>query len=146
MAILFSVSNSFNIWSLWESVSSVLCFSLFSFMLPCFPVCLVISLQVALKVNKRITVHFFYLLFRLNIFLEFCLPILLMISTCQSVQLLSRVRLFAALWTAACQAFLSITNSQSLLKLMSIESVMPSNHLILCRPLFLCVYHINIWR
>ena len=40
-------------------------------------------------------------------------------------------------WTAACQASLSITNSQSLLKLMSIESVMPSNHLILCRPLLL---------
>ena len=46
-------------------------------------------------------------------------------------------RLFATPWTAACQAFLSITNSQSLLKLMSIESVMPSNHLILCRPLLL---------
>ena len=48
-----------------------------------------------------------------------------------SVQSLSRVRLFATPWTAACQASLSITNSQSLLKLMSIESVMPSNHLIL---------------
>ena len=55
----------------------------------------------------------------------------------QSVQLLSRVQLFATLWTAACQASLSITNSWSLLKLMSIESVMPSNHLILCRPLLL---------
>ena len=54
-----------------------------------------------------------------------------------SVQLLSHVRLFATLWTAACQASLSITNSRSLLKLMSIESVMPSNHLILCRPLLL---------
>ena len=43
----------------------------------------------------------------------------------------------ATLWTAACQAFLSITNSQSLLKLMSVESVMPSNHLILCCPLLL---------
>ena len=53
------------------------------------------------------------------------------------VQSLSRVQLFAAPWTAARQASLSITNSQSLLKLMSIESVMPSNHLILCRPLFL---------
>ena len=51
------------------------------------------------------------------------------------VQLLSHVQLFATPWTAACQAFLSITNSQSLLKLMSIESVMPSNHLILCHPL-----------
>ena len=54
-----------------------------------------------------------------------------------SVQLLSRVQLFAIPWTAARQAFLSITNSQSLLKLMSIESVIPSNHLILCRPLLL---------
>ena len=54
-----------------------------------------------------------------------------------SVQSLSRVRLFATPWTAACQASLSITNSQSLLKLMPIESVMPYNHLILCRPLLL---------
>ena len=54
-----------------------------------------------------------------------------------SVQLLSRVRLFATPWTAACQTSLPVTNSQSLLKLMSIESVMPSNHLILCQPLLL---------
>ena len=54
-----------------------------------------------------------------------------------SVQLLSRVQLFATPWTAACQASLSIINSQSLPKLMSIESVMPSNHLILCCPLLL---------
>ena len=54
-----------------------------------------------------------------------------------SVQLLTRVWLFATPWIAACQAFLSITNSQSLLKLMSIESVMPSSHLILCCPLLL---------
>ena len=54
-----------------------------------------------------------------------------------SVQSLSCVRLFMTPWTAACQPSLSITNSQSLLKLMSIESVMPSNHLILCHPLLL---------
>ena len=54
-----------------------------------------------------------------------------------SVQLLSLVQLFATPWTAACKASLSITNSWSLLKHMSIESVMPSNHLILCRPLLL---------
>ena len=54
-----------------------------------------------------------------------------------SVQSLSRVRLFATPWTAACQASLSITNSQGLIKHMSIESVMPSNHLILCHPLLL---------
>ena len=54
-----------------------------------------------------------------------------------SVQLPSRVWCFATPWTAACQASLSITNSRGLLKLMSIESVMPSNHLILCHPLLL---------
>ena len=53
------------------------------------------------------------------------------------VQSLSHVQLFVTPWTAACQAFLSITNSWSLLKLMSTESVMPSNHLILCCPLLL---------
>ena len=54
-----------------------------------------------------------------------------------SVQLLSCVQHFVTPRTVACQASLSITNTQSLLKLMSIESVMPSNHLILCHPLFL---------
>ena len=49
----------------------------------------------------------------------------------------SHVQLFATPWTATCQASLCIPNSQSLLKLMSIESVMPSNHLILCHPLLL---------
>ena len=54
-----------------------------------------------------------------------------------SVQLLSCVRLFVTQWTAACQAYLSIIISRSLLKLMSIELVMPPNHLIICHPLFL---------
>ena len=54
-----------------------------------------------------------------------------------SVQSISHVRLFATPWTVAHQASLSITNSWSLLKLMSIESVMPTNHLILCCPLLL---------
>ena len=54
-----------------------------------------------------------------------------------SVQLLSHVRLFPTPWTAAHQASLSITNSRTLLKLKSIQLVMPSSHLILCRPLFL---------
>ena len=58
-------------------------------------------------------------------------------SWLSSVQSLSRVWLFATPWIAACQASLSITNSWSLPKLMSIESVMPSSHLILCRPLLL---------
>ena len=61
-------------------------------------------------------------------------PVTIFIS---SVQSLSRVQLFVTPWTAARQASLSITDSWSLLKLMSIESVMPSNHLILCRPLLL---------
>ena len=55
----------------------------------------------------------------------------------QSVQSLSRVRLFATPWAAARQASLSITNSRKLLNLMSVKSAMPSNHLILCRPLLL---------
>ena len=62
---------------------------------------------------------------------------MLLQSSVSSVQPLSRVRLFATPWTAACQASLSITNSQSLLRLMSVELVMPSNHLILCHPLLL---------
>ena len=56
-------------------------------------------------------------------------------SGISSVQLLSHVQLFATPWTAVHQASLPLTNSWSLLRLMSIESVMPSNHLILCRPL-----------
>ena len=54
-----------------------------------------------------------------------------------SVQSLSHVRLFANPWITACQAFLSITNSRSLLRLMSVKLVMPSSHLILCCPLLL---------
>ena len=60
-------------------------------------------------------------------------------------QSLSRLRLFGTPWTAARQASLSITNSQSLLKLMSIELVMPSNHLILCRPLLLTRDKMFVW-
>ena len=63
-----------------------------------------------------------------------CCYIILQFS---SVQSLSPVQLFATPWTVACQASLSITNSRSLLKLMSIESVMPSSHLILCHRLLL---------
>ena len=68
-----------------------------------------------------------------------CLTRYLMIlrNMFSSVQLLSRIRLFATLWTAACQASLSITNSRSPPKPMSIELVMPSNPLILCPPLLL---------
>ena len=54
-----------------------------------------------------------------------------------SIQSLSHVQLFATPWTAAYQASLSITNSRSLLELMSVKSVMPSNHLVLCHPLLL---------
>ena len=66
----------------------------------------------------------------------YCHPVYLTYMQ-SSVQLLSCVRLFATPWIAACQASLSIINSWSLPKLMSIESVMPSNHLILCQPLLL---------
>ena len=60
-----------------------------------------------------------------------------MIKQCRSVQLLSHVQLFVTPWTAACQTSLSIINSQSSPKPISIESVVPSNHLILCCPLLL---------
>ena len=66
-----------------------------------------------------------------------CMVYLTVANWISSIQLLSHVWLFVTPWTAACQASLSITNSQSLLKLMYIESVMPSNHLILCRSLLL---------
>ena len=87
-----------------------------------------------------LSVHVFYQIF---CFLEtwvLLFPLLLILLGSMALQFssvqFSRVWLFATPWTAACQASLSITNSWSLLKLMSIESVMPSSHLILCRPLF----------
>ena len=82
-------------------------------------------------------ITFLYLLFIISITIAYWASIMfgMLLS---SVQLLSRVWLFATLWTAVHQASLSITNSQGLLKLMSIESVMPSNQLILCHsPLLL---------
>ena len=77
-------------------------------------------------------IHSCILLFKkyLSVYISIALSI-------SSVQSLSRVRLFTTPWTAAHQASLSITNSQNLLKLISIKSVMPSSHLILCRPLLL---------
>ena len=66
-----------------------------------------------------------------------CVGLIFLVGFTGSVQSLSHVWLFATPWNAAHQASLSITNSRSLLKLMSIESVMPSNHLILCCPLLL---------
>ena len=89
-------------------------------------------LKTDLRTNKDcfhwMSMHLFFKIYRLVVIsqIQFC-----------SVQSLSRVRLLATPWTAAHQASLSITNSQSLLKLMSIESVMPSNQLILCHPLLL---------
>ena len=69
--------------------------------------------------------------------LSLCSQKILTKDSGQSVNSLNHVQLFATPWTAVCQASLSITNSQSLLKLTSIKSVMPSNHLILCHPLLL---------
>ena len=66
-----------------------------------------------------------------------CVCVCVYIYIFVAIQLLNCVWLFVTTWTAACQASLSITNSWSLLKLMSIESVMHSNHLTLCRPLLL---------
>ena len=75
---------------------------------------------------NKLLIHFF------SFILSFCNLFVL-----SSVQSLSHVQLFVAPWTAACQASLSTTNSQSPPKPMSIELVMPSNHLILCHPLLL---------
>ena len=73
----------------------------------------------------------------LELFIGSELGALFLISRYWSVQLLSSVRPFVTPWITACQASLSITNSWSLLKLMSIKLLMPSNHLVLCRPLLL---------
>ena len=93
-----------------------------------------------LSQNIWYDVHFFLLVSR-NSYNSWgqdpCLQHLYPSVQFSSVQLLSCVQLFATPWTAACQASLSITNSRSSLKLMSIKSVMPSSHLILCRPLLL---------
>ena len=99
---------------------------------PSYPVFFVCLFVLFFSINHPFS-SFFYCLFL------WVLSFLKSSSTVQfsSVQSLSRVRLFAAPWTAARQASLSITNSWSLPKLMSIESVMPSNHLILCCPLLL---------
>ena len=84
--------------------------------------------------NAHFLLYGFFFLLLMTYYLLF---ILYLFRLGKSVQSLSHVWLFVTPWTAACQASLSITNSQSLLQLMSIESVMPSNHLILCRPLLL---------
>ena len=82
-----------------------------------------------------------HLIFPINLLLQRILFGNLILSlihqAVSSVQSLSHVQFFATLWTTALQASLSITNSQSSLKLMSIKSMMPSNHLILCHPLLL---------
>ena len=70
-------------------------------------------------------------------YLSMKVRVIVFVSQFSSVQLLSYVGLFVMPWTAACQASLSITNSKSLLRFVSIEPVMPSNHLILCCPLLL---------
>ena len=71
---------------------------------------------------------------------KWCLVMIYIVLVVYIVQSLSHVQLFETPWTAACQASLSFAISQSLLKLMSIESLMPSNHFILCQPLLLVSY------
>ena len=93
------------------------------------------------KVKKKILLYYTtMLLFYYNkctYIFEYIFNYFLIMHQFSSVQSLSCVRLFATPWTAACQASLSITNSRSSLRLTSIESVMPSSHLILGCPLFL---------
>ena len=120
--------------------------------------CLLLSFWkiILFSLNRRVEACWSFLVF-LPFLLEhcfyflsvFCFNSLLLFykpwHSVSSVQLLSHFRFFVTPWTAACQASLSITNSQSLLKLMSIESVMPSNHLILCCPLLLPSIFPSIW-
>ena len=87
--------------------------------------------------------HLFYEAFSWQVDRNLCAP--LYAEGLNSVQSLSCVQLFETPWTTAGQASLSITNSWSLLKLMSIESMMPSNHLILCRPLLLLLQSFPAW-
>ena len=89
-----------------------------------------------LFLHKCIYIHMFVCVYVIYVIYIYVI-IILYICCISSVQSLSHVQLFATPGTTARQASLSITNSQSLLKLMSTESVMPSNHLILCRPLLL---------
>ena len=100
-----------------------------------------VLLDFGLAWNSWLFLSFLFLLFEM--WLSFAIPSIvfwkrnLFQSVSQSVQSLSRVQLFATPWTAAHQASLFITNSQSWLKLMPIESVLPCSHLILCCPLLL---------
>ena len=87
--------------------------------------------------NHLVVFLIFLLFFNLYFISSLMFIISFLLLTFSSVQSLSRVRLFATPWIAVRQASLSITNSRSSLKLMSIESVLPSSHLILCRPLLL---------
>ena len=90
---------------------------------------LILELKICELILSNINYHYHYI-----ISIIFILSSIIQFS---SVQSLSHVWLFATPWITACQASLSITNSRSSLRLTSIESVMPSSHLILCRPLFL---------
>ena len=110
-------------------------------LLPCSSLPLFISFQ-CLPVTHMFQWKHFSLPLASGICLTLKIPLSLHLTSLpthnfSSVQLLSCVQVLATPWIAAHQASLSTTNSQSLLKLMSIESVMPSNHLILCRPLLL---------
>ena len=96
------------------------------------------------KEKQKAEIHFFLHIWSMalsSLTLGSLVWVYVWLSFSQLVQSLSRVRLFATPWIAARQASLSITNSQSSLKLMSIESMMPSSHLILCRPFLLLPPH-----
>ena len=83
------------------------------------------------------TFYYIYIYFLVKYVILYWKKIYLTLVQFSSVQSLSHVWLFETPWTAACHASVSITNSQSLLKLMSITSVMPANHLTLCHPLLI---------
>ena len=147
--VKISIELSISTFMLFMSKGFVLIISkhasLFLFLIPCFTfkmfiyptsacLCCLLPFQLSLIVASFLD-HFYY---EFNLLDLFCgNPKFLIWTFVVAVQLLSCVRLFVTPWTAAWQASLSITISGSLPKLMSIKSVMPSNHLILCCPLLL---------
>jgi len=98
----------------------------------------IVAMTFQVNCNEHIGTYSYKQVFSpIKLTLRACVHISMIFFWFSSVQLLSRVWLFVTPWTAAHQDSLSVNNSRSLLKLMSIESVMPSNHLILCHPLLL---------
>ena len=146
MLVLFQIYFSHSVGYVFVLLVPLLCKGFFKFNLVLY-ICLCLYIHYyrrQIKGKKKILLQFLsksvlligsYHTFSSLIHLSVFLCMVLESVQFSSVHLLSSVQLFVTPWTAACQASLTITNSQSLTKLMFIELVMPSNHLILCHPL-----------